>query len=202
MKQERLNEIVISINEPDDDVSKKLKLTNQEIEIRQRWRFAVAEYLNSPSMTDKELVDFIRAGCGGFATPVSKQAAYQDLTIIKSIVSKVNMASKEWWRYTVTEMAKEAYKVAKDQKDAKAMAMALDKIGKYQRVDQVDDNGFSFEDMIPPNFEFTPDVSVLNIKQMPDLEQRRRDLRKHFGVKAYMQSKMEDANEVTDDGSD
>ena len=87
MKQERLNEIVISINEPDDDVSKKLKLTNQEIEIRQRWRFAVAEYLNSPSMTDKELVDFIRAGCGGFSTPVSKQAAYQDLTIIKSIVS-------------------------------------------------------------------------------------------------------------------
>ena len=82
------------------------------------------------------------------------------------------------------------------------MAMALDKIGKYQRVDQVDDNGFSFEDMIPPNFEFTPDVSVLNIKQMPDLEKRRRDLRKHFGVKAYMQSKMEDANEVTDDGSD
>ena len=74
MKQERLNEIVISINEPDDDVSKKLKLTNQEIEIRQRWRFAVAEYLNEPSMTDKELVDFIRAGCGGFATPVSKPA--------------------------------------------------------------------------------------------------------------------------------
>lgn len=201
MKQERLNEIVISINEPDDDISKKLNLSDQEVEIRKRWRYTVAEYLNTPSLTDTKLIDFITAGCGGLTRPITKQQAYQDLTVIKQIVSKVNMASKEWWRYTVTEMAKEAYQVAKGQKDAKAMAMALDKIGKYQRVDQVDDNGFSFEDMIPPNFEFTPDVSVLNIKQMPDLEQRRRDLRKHFGVKAYMQSKMEDANEVTD-GSD
>jgi len=198
MKQERLNDIVISLNEPDGEVANHLQLNESEIEIRKRWRASVSEYLNDPSMTDKSLVDFIKNGCGGNTKPVTRQQAYQDITIIKSIVSKVNTASKEWWRYTVTEMAKEAYQVAKKNNDAKGMAMALDKIGKYQRVDQLDDNGINFEDMIPPDFEFTNDVSVLNITQIPDLDKRRRELRKHFGVKSYMQLNIEDANEVTD----
>ena len=199
MKPERVNDIIISINEPDGEVCDKLKLSESEAEIRLRWRFSVAEYLNRPSLTDTKLIEFITGGCGGMTKPITKQQAYQDLTIIKQIVSKVNMASKEWWRYTVTEMAKEAYEVARTANDAKGMAMALDKIGKYQRVDQIDDNGNNFENIIPPNFEFTPDVSVLNIKQIPDLEKRRRELRKHFGVKSFMQNNIQEAQEVTDE---
>ena len=78
------------------------------------------------------------------------------------------------------------------------MAMAADKIGKYQRVDQIDDNGINFDEMIPPNFEFTSDVTLLNIKQVPDLEARRRELRKHFGIKTYMQATSEEADTVNE----
>lgn len=198
MNQDRLNEIVISLNEPDHEASKKLNLSASETEIRQRWRLSVTEYLNEPSLTDAELIKFIAEGCGGFTQRITRQQAYRDLSVIKSIVSKVTNASKEWWRYTVTEMAKEAYSVAKKANDAKGMAMAADKIGKYQRVDQIDDNGINFDEMIPPNFEFTSDVTLLNIKQVPDLEARRRELRKHFGIKTYMQATSEEVDTVNE----
>jgi len=56
----------------------------------------------------------------------------------------------------------------------------MDKIGKYTRADKEDDV-FDWNEMIPPSFEPTDDITVLEgIREIPNLEEERRRFREKF----------------------
>lgn len=158
-----------------------LILTDQELEIKERWMLCVSKLLDDPTTPDKDLVSFLRNGCGGTCTPVSLSQAYRDLGSIYRIVGKVQTAGKDWYRHMVIEMCKKAYAKAEAAGDAKAMVMAADRIGKYTRVDQLDEEPFDYDQMIPPDLEPTDDVTVnSNLERIPDLEKEKNRLRSLF----------------------
>lgn len=155
-----------------------LTLTAKEMEIRQRMMLCVSKKMDNPFVDDAELVNFLMHGCGGLAEPVSQSQAYRDLAMASRLVGNVQLAAKNWYRYMIVEGAKKAYAMAMDKGDAKGAAAALDKLGKYTRCDKEDDR-FDFEKMIPPSFEPSDDVTLIEgLEPIDNLEERRKELRR------------------------
>lgn len=157
-----------------------MQLTARELEIKTRMMLCVSKKMDSPLIEDADIVNFLMHGCGGQADPVSKSQAYRDIGMLNRLVGNIRLASKSWYRYIIVEGSKKAYQIAIDQGDAKGAAAALDKIGKYTRADKEDDS-FDYSQLIPPSFEPTDDVSVLEgIEPIENLEEYRNDFRSKF----------------------
>ncbi len=158
-------------------------LTLTQYEIKQRLMLSVGKVLDDPLCFDKSIIEFLVGGCGGACTPVSTSQAYRDLQAIKKIIGGIQLHSKSWYRYMIVEGAKEAFEIAKEQKDGKGMAAALDKIGKYTRADKEDDD-FDFSQLLPPVFEPSDDVTLLeNMQPIDNLEEKRKEFRQRFKKK-------------------
>ena len=155
-------------------------LSPRELEIKTRMMLCVSRLMDNPMLEDAELVNFLLHGCAGQAAPVSKSQAYRDLAMIRRLVGNIQLAAKSWYRYMIVEGAKKAYEVAIANNDAKGAAAALDKLGKYTRCDKEDDQ-FDYSKMIPPSFEPTDDVTLLDgLEPVDNLEEKRRQLRTYF----------------------
>ncbi len=153
-------------------------LTPREEEIRKRMMLCVAMKMEKPLIEDSELVSFLMNGCGGTTDPISQSQAYRDLGMIHRLVGNISLAAKSWYRYMIVEGAKKAYAMAIDKGDAKGAAAALDKLGKYTRADKEDDK-YDFERMIPPSFEPSDDVTLIEgLEPIANLEERRKELRR------------------------
>lgn len=167
-----------------------------ELERKNRTMLCVSKKLENPMISDKDLVDFLVNGCGGACSKVSQSTAYRDIATITRICGNIQLASKAWYRYMVVEGAKEAFAIAKTTKDAKGMAAAIDKIGKYTMADK-EDNDFDFDKLIPPSFEPTDNIAVLgeDFEEIPagELEKKRKELRLLFGKKIKNDNHIEDA---------
>lgn len=155
-----------------------LMLTSRELEMKKRMMLCVTKKMDNPLIEDVELVNYLISGCGGQADKVSRSQAYRDLSMVNRLVGNVQLAAKNWYRYLVVEGAKKAFAIAIEKEDAKGAAAALDKLGKYTRSDKEDDR-FDFDKMIPPSFEPSDDVTLLEgIKPIDNLEERRKELRR------------------------
>jgi len=150
-------------------------LTPKELELRIRYKHIFTIWLDNPWWSDKEMVRYIRQELG-----IQKTQAYEDLQKVKLILGNVANANKEWHRYSVIEMAKETYNLAKKRGDLKAMAMALDKLGKYTRLDQKDVDEIPWDQLIPPEFETTNDVGVLKIIRPADFDKKVKAAKKRY----------------------
>ena len=152
-------------------------LSPREQLIKERMMLVVSKRMEEPLVEEKNLVDFLTGGCGGLVPKVSKSQAYRDVAMANRLVGNIQLSAKSWYRYMIVEGAKKAYNLAIDKGDAKAAAAALDKLGKYTRSDKEDDR-IDFSEMLPPSFEPSDDVTLLDgVERSPNLEQRRRELR-------------------------
>lgn len=156
------------------------KLTPYENERRKRWVFCLSQKMDDPLISDKTLVEELEAGYAGLFSPVAKSTAYRDIAAVHKIIGNIRLASKNWYRYMIIEGAKKAYSIAENKQDGKAMAAALDKIGKYTMADKPD-NDFDWSQMIPLDIEPAADPDLLeNVEPIENIEQRRRELRAMF----------------------
>lgn len=152
-------------------------LSAREQEIKKRMMLCVAKKMDSPLIEDTELVKFLMHGCGGNADPVSQSQAYRDIGMINRLVGNIQLAAKSWYRYMIVEGAKKGYQLAIDNNDAKGAAANLDKIGKYTMADK-EDNRFDYDKMIPPSFEPSDDITLVEgIEPIDNLDARRQELR-------------------------
>ena len=184
-------------------------LSPRELEIKTRMMLCVSRLMDNPMLEDAELVNFLLHGCAGQAEPVGKSQAYRDLAMIRRLVGNIQLAAKSWYRYMIVEGAKKAYEVAIANNDAKGAAAALDKLGKYTRCDKEDDQ-FDYSQMIPPSFEPSDDVTLLDgLEPVDNLEEKRRQLRTYFkgeaedaaiieNEKLKMKNEDDDGNETGD----
>lgn len=155
-------------------------LTPTEIEIKKRVMVCVAKIMDEPMIQDKDMVKFLMNGCGGKTEQVGQSQAYRDIAAIRKILGNIQLASKSWYRYIIIEGAKEGFDIARVERDAKGMASCLDKIGKYTRADREDDP-FDFSQLIPPSFEPTNDVTVMEgFEKIDNLEEERKKFRELF----------------------
>ena len=165
-----------------DEIESKSKARNditmspKEMEILKRARVAFTYWYEKPSLRDSQVMDFIMKEFG-----VTRTTAYNDMFGVKILLGNVRNVKKEFSRYTVIEMEKEAYDLAKRLEDPKAMAMAADKIGKYTMCDQNQMDEINWDKMIPPNFYPSADISVLDEKlKLKDIEETKRRLREKY----------------------
>jgi len=167
-------------------------LSFHDMEIRTRYMSAFTIWNENPTYTDKQIANHLM-----LTYKIKKSQAYRDISSLRIMLGNVRNSGKEWHRFTVIQMAKNAYALAEKQHDAKAMAVAAGVLGKYTRLDQLEAEDLPWDSIIPPNFEPSPDVSILGFKVDPNAEKKREKLRKK-----YMQD-IEDATltDVIDDGS-
>ena len=168
-------------------------LSAHELEIRKRYMSAFTIWIENPTYTDKQIANHLK-----LVFKIESSQAYRDISKIRVMLGNVRNAGKEWYRFTVSQMALKAYAVAEKANDAKAMAAAAAVLGKYTRCDQIEADSIDYDSFIPPDFEPSPDVTILNFKKDPNAEQKREKLRKK-----YMQD-TEDAilAEVMDNGTE
>lgn len=162
------------------DHQAELALTPYEMERRNRWLICVSMKMENPLLPDKSLVEMLEAGMTGKFRAVAKSTAYRDIAAVNKITGNIQLAATNWYRYMIIEGAKEAFDIAKAEKDARGMAAALDKIGKYTRADKPD-NEFDWDQMLPPVMEPSNDTTLLEgIEPIEDLEKRKKELREMF----------------------
>ena len=158
-----------------EDESELEKLSERDKRIRQRYLVGFTAWLDNPTYTDKQMLNFITRQFG-----VTARQAFRDLGVIKVMLGNVRNSGKEWYRHVVIQMCQEAYNLAKKRNDAKAMALAADKLGKYTRCDQLEAEALPWDQIIPPSFEPSADISILGFKTDPDIERKRAKLRKKY----------------------
>lgn len=175
-------------------------LSAREMEIKNRMMLCVSKKMDDPLIEDADLVNFLMHGCAGNAEPVSKSQAYRDIGMINRLVGNIQLAAKAWYRYMIVEGGKKAFKIAIDKGDAKGAAASLDKIGKYTRSDKEDEK-FDYSQLIPPSFEPSDDVTLLEgLEVIEDLEEKRKELRNRF--KGLISSKAEDIKPIEEKEED
>lgn len=163
---------------PDAEASQML--TAYQNERRKRWVFCISKKMDDPLIPDSKLVDMLEAGLSGEFAGVRKSTAYRDIGAVTKLVGNINLAAKNWYRYMIIEGAKKAYEIAERNEDAKGMASALDKIGKYTMADKPD-NDFDWSQMIPLDIEPSADADLLeNIEPVENIDERRKELRALF----------------------
>lgn len=160
-----------------DDEKLVAALSPTDMALRERYMAAFTYWLENPVYTDQQIMLFIRRSFG-----VAQRTAYKDVSTVKVLLGSVQNAGKEWYRHMTIQMCQEAYALAKKKNDPKAMALAADKLGKYTRCDELDADELPWDQIIPPAFEPSGDISVLGFKPDPDIERKRaKMIRKYSG---------------------
>jgi len=160
-----------------------------------RLRVGYTFWYEFPTKTETDIRDHLMNEFG-----VVKSTAYEDIQIIKVLLGDIKNPSKEWIRFQVNAMLDEAYKMAEKQKDAKGMALAADKKGKYNMLDKPDAEPMPFDEIVPQQFEPTDDPTPLGLKKDPDIrEKKRKMLEKYMDdieiVDVPYEEMMKDGNE-------
>lgn len=171
---------------------KQTPLTAKELEIKTRYEGAFTFWLANPWASKGEVARFIKNTFN-----VKKTIAYQDVAVIEAHLGNIAVASKEWLRYMVTEMNREAYLLAKSQKNPVAMTLAADKIGKHNNLDKLIADAIPHDQIIPPDWEPAADPSILGIEAASISEKVRIKLRNQY-LKKYLIGKVTEA-EIIDE---
>lgn len=162
------------------DKEARQQLSPRENERRKRWLFCISQRMDDPLIPDRVLVDQLIAGMPDVFAGVHRSTAYQDISAVGKITGNIQLSAKNWYRYMIIEGAKKAYEIAQANNDAKGMAAALDKIGKYTMADKPD-NDFDWSQMIPLDIEPSADADLLeNIEPIENVDRRREELRALF----------------------
>ena len=152
-----------------------LDITPAKAEIKRRYEAGFAFSLDHPALGDAAIRDYLIRNF-----KITRSQAYRDIAEIKKYLGNVKNAGKEWHRHTVVEMLKRAYAMALKKKDYTAMITAAAQLGKYTKVDKEDAADIPWDKIIPPSWEPTGDISVLNIKNPPDNDKRKAALMKKY----------------------
>lgn len=136
-----------------------------------RIRVGYTFWYEFPTKREPEVRDLLMNEFG-----VVKSTAYEDITIIKVLLGDIKSPGKEWMRYRVNTMLDKAYALAEKKKDPKGMAIAADKLGKYNMLDKPDAEPLPFEEIVPQPFEPTDDPTPLGLKKDPKIREKKNKL--------------------------
>jgi hypothetical protein len=154
----------------------EINLTVDELEIKKRYMAVITKLLTDPLIPDKQIVNFLKNTFN-----IEKTQAYKDIGAIKSILGNIKNAGKEWSRYMVIEGLKNCIQKARTSGKIEAEIIALDKLGKYTKLDKEDEELMPWESLIPPDFEMTDDISILDESlSIKDVDNKRDKLRAKY----------------------
>ena len=146
-----------------------LRQKYQEVQVTHilRLRDMYNWYLSNPDAHDRQFVDQCRSRYS-----LCKSQAYEDLALIKKLLPALSQSSRDFHRWKANEMLLETYRMAKARKDTKTMEKAASAYAKYNRVDIEDEQAMPYDDIVIQPFRATMDPKVLNLKPIPNLDEK------------------------------
>ena len=179
-----------------DDMSTLDHLTVTERDQVLRYRFAFTILLENPSLSDKLLRDYLMV-----EFKICSSQGYNDIINIKIILPNIRNAGKEWIRYVVNEELKDIIAKCKLGGDdlMKERILAVDKLAKYNKLDQEDNEEMPWDDIIPVGIEPTSDPSVLGIAKMKNKEEEIKRLIEKY--KGEIEIEDIEYQDISDDGT-
>lgn len=111
---------------------------------------------------------------------VGESQAYDDLTILKTIVGNLQESSKKFWRWRINQMLEEDRKAAKRDSDHRSVAAIEKNFIKNNMTDKEDTPDMQYDKIVPAELEPTDDPTVIGIKRIPDLRGKIRKLLKKY----------------------
>ena len=154
-----------------------VQLTEAQQQELRRIKDAYAYWLDKPSLSEKDIRDYIVTRYG-----LSKTQAYDDLAFIKLLLGNVTLAAKNWWRYKVNAILDMAVKAADsgDTAKAKALQKIAESYIKNNRCDVADGERLPWEEIKPKDWSFSVDPAVAGVKADPKLRARAAALKKKY----------------------
>lgn len=161
----------------------------------ERLRLLYAHWVEYPNLSNREMVDWESDMMKTQGTSLSRTIMYEDMQLVSVIIGNLQAANKDFMRWRVTAMLEQDRHDAREAGDFKSAVAAADKIGKYHQLDKPDTPELDYEKIVPQEYVFTSDVSVLGIKSRKDIRKQIKKLNKEMG-------RIEDADyeEVESDG--
>lgn len=171
---------------------KASRLTESQINAMLRTREAYTMMLESPSLRDIQIVNFIVEQYG-----VSRAMAYNDVKLVKSLIGSFNKASKDWhlWRFNLRN--EETRQMALAGEDYNAAARADHSYGIMNKLNQEDVPEMDWSTIQVQPFVPTDDPTVIGLKPDPDIMNKIEKLEKKYN--AEIQAVDVDYEDVTFD---
>jgi len=150
----------------------------EESALYQRYFDVYSQMLEKPWTEDKEWINYLTT-----KYDIDRSPSYRDVAKIKALLSNVKCASKEFVRYIVFEASKKAMSETEKTKDWKNFILAIDKLGKYFRLDQNEVEEIDWSKVYVQ--EWKPVVNIRevdpNYKGPEDSNDWRERMRKKYG---------------------
>lgn len=143
-----------------DDLD-EMSLTALERKQLTRYRAIFVLKLENPHLSNAKVAKFLNRKFG----IKSVAQAYRDIAATEIMLGNVRSSEKQWIRYLVVETLKDAITLAKNKGDLKNMVAAADKLGKYTRLDQEDQEPIPYEDIVPAPIEYLNDPKILGMPE-------------------------------------
>ena len=120
-----------------------------------RLREAYFFWRDHPRSSEREVVQLLQTRFG-----LGHTAAYDDLHLLRRVVGKMTLAPQDYHRWVFLSRFEEAWELAKEKEDARALGSLLSAYGKYNRLDAAPDGASPYADIVPPFLDITADASV------------------------------------------
>lgn len=127
--------------------------------------------INNPAAKDSK---FIAEEISRFA--ISRQTAYSDLFIIKSLLPAIAASSRDFNRWRYIEMILRTYELAEARKDVRTMERAASSLARYTNIDKEEEAAVPLDKVPVQPFVATDDPSVLGIEYIPNIRERQKSL--------------------------
>lgn len=160
-----------------EDESKQAQLSERDQEHLHRLKDVYGYWLDHPMLTDAKIRDYIMTSFGQ-----NKMQAYRDIWLVKVLLGNAPKANKEFMRYRANhlyEMAAAAAMAGNDTK-AKALTKIADGIVKANQLDVAEGEDYPFEEIVPKDYSFTVDPTVIGITPDPDAKIKAERLLKKY----------------------
>lgn len=159
-----------------DDELRKQNVAAAIRERLKRIRGVYAYWLQFPTKTSKEIVDYNMKMFG-----VGRAQAYDDLHLTQVLLGNLQQTSKEFMRWKINQDLEHDLQLARSINDMRAVASIEKNRILNNRTDKDDEPELEYDKIVPQTFEPTDDPSVIGIKKVPGLRDRIRRLEKKYG---------------------
>lgn len=180
----------------DDSELRELRVAEGVLVRLHRLRGMYAHWLQFPSKTDADLVEFDMENFDA-----SRSLAYEDLHLVKVLLGNLQQTTKEFMRWKINKSVEQDIEAARKKGDFRSVAALTKVLVANNRTDKDDEPELEFDKIVPQNFEPTDDPTVLGIERIPDLRSRIRALYKRYSNNIVQDADFEEVREEikTDD---
>lgn len=155
----------------------ELKLSDNEAAKLQRYRDVYVQWLEDPSMNRARMRDYILNSYPG----ISKSQVYREIHEINILLGNVQNASRAHIQFVVNETLLEViHDLKEDKKRYKELILAVDKLAKYNQLDQDAPEPVDWSEMVDFEIEPTSDPRDIGAKKMKNLEEVKAKLYKKY----------------------